>query len=367
MGLPPLLQIKRQGGIGFGPGVFGPEDPLGAQGSLIVAGDHLFAVNAGNMSVSAFQIMPAGLVRTDIVSSKDDLPVSLAYCDGLLYVLNLGSTNLGSTDVESGFGSINGYQVASDGKLIEIEDSFRVLTAVAQPFFPPFILSSPGQVGFTPDCSQLVITLKDGIELDAQLPFSTGPGRVVVFGVTEDGTTENPVETILGVTPFSFNIVGEKKGSSYLFITETLQNALSSHRINDDNTITPISGSVTNGAGASSGICWNVNDGNYMWVANEIISTISTYRIEDDFGLTLLETLAATVENGAALDMAYANGYVYQLWPRLGLMTVYEVNEDDGSLTEVGRGAGLNPAPTVAAILPFQPGSGPLGAAVYVN
>ena len=59
--------------------------------------------------------------------------------------------------------------------------------------------------------------------------------------------------------------------------------------------------------------------------------------------------------------MAYADGYVYQLWVGLGLMIAYQVN-DDGSFEEV------NLAPALEVAFPLstlQFGSGPVGAAVY--
>ena len=76
------------GGLGSGSG-------LGSQGAVILD-DHahrLFAVNAGSDSVSSFAVTKDGLELVDTAPSGGDLPISLTYDHGILYVLNAGTPN----------------------------------------------------------------------------------------------------------------------------------------------------------------------------------------------------------------------------------------------------------------------------------
>ena len=101
------------GGLGSGSG-------LGSQGAVVLD-DHahlLFAVNAGSDSVSSFAVTKDGLELVDTAPSGGDLPISLTYDHGLLYVLNAGTPN-----------SISGLRVDHDGDLSTLAGSTRPLSA----------------------------------------------------------------------------------------------------------------------------------------------------------------------------------------------------------------------------------------------
>ena len=108
------------GGKGSGVGVTVPPDPLGSQNSLVLSPDHrwLFAVNAGSDEISTFRVTGDGLKLTSKVSSGGSYPVSLAFRNEVLYVLNA-----------AGQGNITGFNLAPNGRLNPIEDSTRWLGA----------------------------------------------------------------------------------------------------------------------------------------------------------------------------------------------------------------------------------------------
>src|SRR5918994_991625 len=97
---------------GFGISNSAPVDPLGSQNSLIydAALDMLFAVNAGDSTVTAFRTGSAGvrLHRTTRVSSGGLIPVSVAVSDRLLHVLNAG-----------GSGTVTTFEIGRRGQLTQ--------------------------------------------------------------------------------------------------------------------------------------------------------------------------------------------------------------------------------------------------------
>ena len=121
------------GGLGTGGG-------LGSQGAVILSKDGrtLFTVNAGSDSVSSFAVRRSGLRLVDTADSGGDLPTSLTYSQGTLYVLNTGSPN-----------SISGFSVHRNGDLTPLPRSTRPLSAAS---------TNPAQVEFSPDGNVLVVS-----------------------------------------------------------------------------------------------------------------------------------------------------------------------------------------------------------------
>jgi len=135
------------GGIG-GAAAGAVSDRLASQGSLLYdrAHDLLIGVNAGSDTVYVFEVNGDHLSLRQVVSSGGAFPASVAVSGDLLYVLNAG-----------GDGNINGFRIAG-GKLHPVHNSTRSLGLGNSN--PPNFLTSPGQVGFTPDGSKLVVTTK---------------------------------------------------------------------------------------------------------------------------------------------------------------------------------------------------------------
>jgi len=161
-------------------------DHLASQGSLTYDQDNalLYAVNAGSNTVSVFSVRGDQLTLRQVVGSGGTFPVSVAVHGHLVYVLN----------AEKG-GSVQGY-VALAGHLFPLPGSNRALGL--NPSATPQYVNTPGQVAFSPDGSQLIVTTKaNGNDIDV---FSVGffgwlssspvvnaePGTVP-FGISFDG------------------------------------------------------------------------------------------------------------------------------------------------------------------------------------
>jgi DNA-binding beta-propeller fold protein YncE len=137
-------------------------DDLASQGSLTYDRAHglLYAVNAGSNTVTVFAASGDHLSRLQVISSDGTFPVSVTVHGNLVYVLNALKG-----------GSVQGFAV-TDGRLRHIEGSRRPLHL---PAATPQFTTTPGQVAFSPDGSQLIVTTKaNGNHIDV---FGVGEPR----------------------------------------------------------------------------------------------------------------------------------------------------------------------------------------------
>ena len=123
-------------------------DHLASQGSLAYSTDHalLLAVNAGSNTVSVFRVNGDRLALQQILPSGGTFPVSEAVHGDLVYVLNALNG-----------GSVQGYRIVF-GLVLPMFGSNRALGL--NPTATPQFTNTPGQVAFTPDGSQPVVTTK---------------------------------------------------------------------------------------------------------------------------------------------------------------------------------------------------------------
>ncbi|HKC19506.1 MAG TPA: hypothetical protein VKE27_07710, partial [Candidatus Dormibacteraeota bacterium] len=156
-----FLKSYPTGGLG-GREAGAGSDPLASQGSLRqLPGGLLAGVNAGSDTISVFAVSGTDLQRTQVLGSGGPFPTGIAFHGNLVYVLDAG-----------GAGFVSGYRI--EGRALQpIAGSTRSLGLANAT--PPFFLSSPAQVGFTPDGEHLVVTTKTN-------------GTVDVFSVGADGT-----------------------------------------------------------------------------------------------------------------------------------------------------------------------------------
>ena len=154
------------GGTGAGGG-------LGSQGSIAMDadGDTLYLVNAGDGSISVFDLSKKEPDLIQIISSGGTFPNSVAVSGNFLYVLNAGGAH-GAVDI------ITGFTVDAKGKLTALANSTRSLSG-------PAVL--PAQVSFSPNGNWIVVTERNGNNID-------------VFKVLNDGTTSPPTFTPSPVT-----------------------------------------------------------------------------------------------------------------------------------------------------------------------
>jgi 6-phosphogluconolactonase len=332
-------------------------DAHGSQNSLIVSPDMgcLFVVNAASNTVTSFRVFPLlGLQLVSMVDSGGVFPVSLTLHNRVLYVLN------------SGFdGSINGYNVDADCSLSP-NGSQRGLAAFNDAFASPEpneVVTTPAQLSFTPDGRKLVLSVKGGPNDDPDLNFG---GRIVVYDLTASGQ-------ILGdgvATQFSLgpNGISGRDGnggpfsfvfsrSGHLIVTQVNSFTVSSYRIQDDNTVTPISGPLATGTDFP---CWIVLHEDTAFIASfgtiagvfndntlDGPGIITTLRIAPDGKLTLLDSHAAiypdAVHGNHGLDIGIIMNdrddergpFLYATQSRTGRVAGWKINED-ASLTLIG-------------------------------
>lgn len=291
------------GGLGSGAG-------LGSQGSVILRenGRRLFVVNAGSNQVSVFAVRKDGLDLLDVVNSGGEMPISLTLHGRFLYVLNAG-----------GSGNITGFRVRDNGKLVPLDGSTQPLSNAGTGDSP-----QPAQISFSRDGDLLVVTEK-------------GTNLIDVYQV-EDGIA-GPLTTYpsSGMTPFGFAFAKRHD----LIVSEAFggapgASAVSSYNV-DKATFEAISPSVGT---TQTAACWVVisDNGKYAYVANAGSGSISSYHIEKDGSISLLEAQAGlTGEGSSPIDMALSNNgkFLYALGAMSDTISVFKVREN-GTLEPLG-------------------------------
>lgn len=269
-------------------------------------GRFLFAVNAGSHSISSFILTDNGLpILTDVVPSGGAQPNSIAVYGNLLYVANAGNAvnNYGS--------NITGFQIDPNGRLTPIPGSTHTLSQYN---------AVPSQVLFHPDGSKIIVS-----EITTDL--------ISVFHVNQDGTVTGPImNKSNGMQPFGSLFLS----SGVLMVTEAGSNALSSYSMNRNGRLHVISGSVPTGQIAT---CWVAvtKDERFAFTPNTLSGTIAVYRIDPNGALTFLRNYASTPEGaptGLPMDVGVSEDgrFLYALNGNQGTVSTFHI-QDEGSLT----------------------------------
>lgn len=291
------------GGLGSGAG-------LGSQGAVILRenGRRLFVVNAGSNQISVLAVRKDGLELLDVVDSGGERPISLTLNGSFLYVVNAG-----------GSGNITGFRVRDNGELLPLDGSTQPLSNGGTGDSP-----QPAQISFSRDGRLLVVTEKATNLID-------------VFPV-ENGIAGSPVShPSAGMTPFGFAFAKRND----LIVSEAFggapdASAVSSYNVEADtfDVISPAVGTTQTAA------CWVVisNNGRYAYVTNTGSSSISSYRIETNGAISLLEAQAGlTGEGSSPADMALSNDgkFLYALGVASDTISIFRVREN-GKLQSLG-------------------------------
>jgi len=279
-------------------------DHLASQGSLSYDPWHalLYAVNAGSDTVSVFAVNGDRLALRQVLSSGGSFPVSVAVHGDLVYVLNA-----------LGGGRVAGYRVLG-GALVPIPGSGRALGL--DPTASPQFTNTPGQVAFTPDGSQLIVTTKaNGNDID-------------VFGVRFDGrlSAAPAVNSEPGTVPFaiSFDLYG------HLLIAEAGTNALATFALAPSGTVSLVD-AVPTGASAT---CWVAPAGPFLFASSAGSASESGY--SSSFGGQLSLLGAATTDAGTVDASAAVGGrFLYVQTGGSGIVDEFAVGAG-ASLTEIG-------------------------------
>ena len=304
------------GGLGTG----GREPDFGLANAHALAlsddGHLLFVVNPGSNDVSVFKVKKKGLKLVDRESSGGAEPISVTVKEDLVYVLNAGG-NAGSID------SITGFTVSSKGKLRELSDSTRPLSAD---------MTGPAQIGFTPNGKVLIVTERVANNIDT-------------YTVGEDGRATGPTVTPSDAeSPFGFY-----SNHNQVFISDDFNDApgagaLSSYIVSHDG-IQLVSSAVP---ANESGACWVIvsQDGRFAYVVNTVSSTISLYTINREDARVTFDRAFSSFASPTDLDFSRDGRFLYVLNPdqngqSIPSINVFQVNKQDGGLVALPSISGL--------------------------
>lgn len=308
-----LRQVVATGGLG-GQAAGAGTDHLASQDSLVYDSSHqlLFAVNAGSDTLSVLSTQSHEVRLLQVVDSGGAFPVSVAVQGSLVYVLNAG-----------GAGSVSGFRIVGD-ELVALPGSTRSLGLTNAT--PPLFLTAPGEVGFSPNGSELVVTTKGSTN------------SLDVFGVNRLGylSVAPTVSDTGGNVPFAF--VSTPNGK--LVVAEAGASALQSFSFGPDGTLTSLSTSVSDEQAA---LCWIAAAGRYYYVANAGSADVSAYTVTPGGTPVLLDgTGLPTATSPGPIDLAASeNGrFLYVESGSSGTVNEFRV-DPDGSLGNLGTVAGL--------------------------
>ena len=232
-------------------------------GTLAYSNDYalLFAVNAGTNTISVFRVRGDRLALQQVLSSGGTFPVSVAVHGDLVYVLNALNG-----------GSVQGYRIVL-GLVLPIFGSNRALGL--DPTETPQFTHTPGQLAFTPDGSQLVVTAKaNGNDID-------------VFGVDIAGQLSAAplVNAEPGTVPFAVTF----DAAGHLVVAEAGTNSLATFSLSPSGVATEID-ALGSGQAAT---CWVAAVNGDFYASNAGSATVSEFQ-DTDTGLLSLAGASAT-------------------------------------------------------------------------
>ncbi len=296
--------MVSSGGKGMGAG-------LGSQGSVVFDKSNmlLFAVNAGDNSISSFKVSSNGnLALMSTIGSGGTMPVSLTVFKSWLYVVNSG-------------GNICGFKVSNSGGLEMIPGSTQPLSKGD---------AGPAEIMFQPDGSHVIVTEKN-------------TNRICTFKITSTGTAEAPVvNPAYAETPFGFAIAGDNQ----LIITNAfgggaMQSVISSLTIGVTG-VTSLSSALPT---QQTSVCWVAltKDQEYAYATNAMSNTISSVHIGAKNQLELVD--ASVAKSGTSPTDIVLSGnaeYIYNMNSVSHSISQYQVLPK-GRLLSLGEVAGMPP------------------------
>jgi DNA-binding beta-propeller fold protein YncE len=280
-------------------------DHLASQGSLAYdrAAGELYAVNAGSNTISVFAVFGDRLALRQVIGSGGAFPVSIAVHGGLVYVLN----------AENG-GEVQGF-VSFFGRLLPLPGSGRALGL--NPTEEPQFTHTPGQVAFSPDGRQLIVTTKgNGSDIDV---FGVAPfGRLSVTPV---------VNSEPGAVPFA--VTFDQAG--HLIVAEAGTDALADFTLNGSGTLTPLD-AVGTGQEAT---CWVVATNGLFYASNAASASLTGFQSGD--GGALLTSLGNTTTDGGTVDATVSGDgrFLYVQTGAAGIVDEFAIGAG-GALSRIG-------------------------------
>ncbi|QEM82509.2 lactonase family protein [Halomonas binhaiensis] len=352
-------------------------DPLAAAYGLWRSwdGKNVLIANAGNGTVSSLRVKDdLSLELVNVVEAGDIKPNGIDSYEDLVYVVSMGKKVEDPSE-----GNIKGYRIDDKGHLTPIPDSLRKLTG------------RPASVEFTPDGKSLLV-----VEITT--------GVIHSYAVNDDGLlSDEPVSSIdsplaspdrFFALPIGTKIIEGQGGNNTLLVTETRfidsdhnfynsseehkkeypflrlfegqAGSVTSYNIDKDGKLSIISPDVIAGTSYWDGqqaVCWVTasENGKYAWTTNPLTSSISTYEVNEDGSISLLEEIAyqdsGYDEYFLDMDLSADGNYVNTISGNTGVTWVFKINHEDGSLSLVnGYGGGAYVHSYGIVTIPYEGG-----------
>ena len=279
-------------------------DHLASQNSLVydAGAGELFAVNAGSNTVSVFGVDGDRLRLRQVIPSGGDFPVSIAAHGDLVYVL----------DALNG-GTIQGYRLIF-GFLVPIPGSARSLAL--NPNATPQFTTTPGDIAFTPDGRDLLVTTK------------ANTNAIDVFTVDRAGrpAAAPVVNDEPGAVPFALAF----GTGNQVDVSEAGTDSVASFGLGDGGTLTPLHSVATGGTAT----CWLAAAGPALYAGNAGSATESSVL---DAPAGELALTATTPTDGGTVDAAPSpdGRYLYVQTGAHGIVDAFRIGVA-GALAEVG-------------------------------
>jgi len=299
-----LVGATSTGGLG-GIAAGATADPLASQGGLVLSldGRTLLSVNAGSNSVSVFDVSGTRLRLSQVISSGGQFPNSIAVSGSNVAVLNAG-----------GAGSVAEFRLIGT-HLQARPDQIRSLGLANSS--PPDFVAGPGQLGYSPDGSKLIVADKHSND------------AFQVFSVTDGGGLSSGSVTTTSQAPVPFSFTFDAAGR--LVATEAGGSHLSSYTLNTDGSLSPI-GTVSDGAAA---LCWLSSANGIFYGSNAGSATLSSFRLDNSGAPVLEQATAAATHAGTTDSVVSPDGStIYVESGGAGALDAFHINID-GSLTPI--------------------------------
>lgn len=286
---------------------------------LTLSPDHkyLYAVSPASDMITVFGVQGSCLHQLQQIYAGDQ-PVGMTYDwdKKLLYALDQSVAGPG----------IFGFHIQSDGCLAPITNK---TLAISTP------IGVPGTVLFVNDGNGLIVTNKVGSNLD-------------YFSVESDGSAKGPITTTLSSGQRPFGAALGSNGTLYIIesgLPYLTNAAVSTYHPTTDGALQPITKSAKN---QQTDGCWIVlsKDNKYVYTANFLSGTVSSYAVGSGGSATLINGVAANQGNKSEpVDLALSSDgkFLYNLLRGYGSITAHAI-ESDGSLNRIGmygQGQGL--------------------------
>lgn len=279
-------------------------DHLASQGSLSYdrSSRSLYAVNAGSNTLTSYRVVGDRLVRRQVVPTAGNFPVSVATHGKLVFVLNARDG-----------GSLSGY-LRVGSRLLPIPAWHRELHLnTSAPGQSNEFVSTPGQVGFTPDGRDLLVSTKNG------------GNTLETFPIGPFGPSLRPVTTPLpGAVPFGFAF----DQSGHLVLSEAGTSTVATFAVSPGGTVAPLDAAATGQAAT----CWIATSGDAVFASNAGSGNLSRYTTSTSGALTsrgLTATDPGTVDAAASSD----GRYLYVQAGAQGIVDAYRI-QPQGSLVK---------------------------------